>query len=82
VPFPIKLDSVHLLIGDKTLDSPLDVFNDTAFPDWENPGFEWYYFKYVDIVSPGDYDNVIMTVVSENVTYTSKPFSITIPQKQ
>ena len=80
VVFPIPIDSVQLSIDNKTIESA-PLFFKEARPEFLNwPNLWLLYFKYEGIIKSGHYSNAKIIVVSDNTTFISNPFEITIPE--
>lgn len=77
---PIKIDSMQLSINGQTLESsPLIIENFT--PQLERLELLlWVFFKYEGIIKPGHYDNVKLIAIADNTTFSSNPFTVTIPE--
>lgn len=87
---PMKLDSefAKLSVDNKIIQSAplffLSVSQEMFYPQggtFNGPTALqfWMYFKYKGIVKPGNYSGATISVIAENVTYTSSPFQIYIP---
>jgi hypothetical protein len=79
VGHPISIDLVQLSIDGKNIQSPPLLFKQ-ATPEmiaWPTP--LWLYFKCEGTINSGQYNDVTLIVTSDNKTYESNRFSITIP---